>query len=62
MLAPLGFAWAAGSIVINKMESFFLASELFLVPKLPDKLYSFDELQIKTSPPSHGAANQIVSV
>lgn len=35
---------------------------LFSVPKSPDKPYSFDELQIKTSYPSHGAVNQIVSL
>lgn len=35
---------------------------LFSVPKSPDKAYSFDELQIKTSYPSHGAVNQIVSL
>lgn len=55
-----GSGGAAGSIVINKTEPF--THGLFSVPKSPDKPYSFGELQIKTSSPSHGAVNQIVPV
>ena len=51
-----------GSLFLFFPFFFFYTNGLFSVPKSPDKPYSFDELQIKTSPPSHGAVNQIVSV
>lgn len=61
MSARVGSRLAAGSIGLHEMEPFLPVDCFQFLSHLVSPI-SFDDLQIKTSSPFHGAVNQIVSV